>query len=318
MDTSPPPPGAIRSWTSSATRRSSSCGRCVGRDRAGAGGCWPSSRRSTRARARRTGSRWRSSARRGPTARSAPGQTVVELTSGNTGTGPGDRLPGAGAPVRRRDLAGQLGRAGPADDRAGGRGRRRRPGARRRSRARSRATTWRGSRSGRAESWPSATRSAPTSSRARPTSWRTSGTPGPRSGSNRAARVDVFLDLVGTGGTFTGVARALRRRNPALRAYVVEPEGAAVLAGRPVTEPAAQAPGGRLRPRRPAPARPHPGDRLPPGERRRGHRRRAVPRGRGGDLRRLLHRRPPRRRLAAPRRPRGRRHASPSSSATAA
>jgi cysteine synthase A len=49
--------------------------------------------------------------------------------------------------------------------------------------------------------------------------------------------VDVFLDLVGTAGTFTGVARALRRLNPALRAYVVEPAGAAVLAGKPVTDP---------------------------------------------------------------------------------
>jgi cysteine synthase A len=60
---------------------------------------------------------------------------------------------------------------------------------------------------------------------------------GPEIWEQSGGRVDVFLDLVGTGGTFTGVARALRQRNPALRAYVVEPEGAAVLAGRPVTNP---------------------------------------------------------------------------------
>ena len=56
--------------------------------------------------------------------------------------------------------------------------------------------------------------------------------------------VDVFLDFVGTGGTFTGVTRALRRENAALRAYVVEPESAAVLAGRPVTHAAHQIQGG--------------------------------------------------------------------------
>jgi cysteine synthase A len=60
---------------------------------------------------------------------------------------------------------------------------------------------------------------------------------GPEIWEQSTGTVDVFLDLVGTGGTFTGVARALRRRNPAVRTYVVEPEGAAVLAGRPVTEP---------------------------------------------------------------------------------
>ena len=60
---------------------------------------------------------------------------------------------------------------------------------------------------------------------------------GPEIWEQSGGRVDVFLDLVGTGGTFTGVARALRQRNPALRAYVVEPEGAAVLAGRPLTNP---------------------------------------------------------------------------------
>jgi cysteine synthase A len=58
---------------------------------------------------------------------------------------------------------------------------------------------------------------------------------GPEIWEQSGGSVDVFVDLVGTGGTFTGVARALRRCNPALRAYVVEPEGAAVLAGRPVT-----------------------------------------------------------------------------------
>jgi cysteine synthase A len=60
---------------------------------------------------------------------------------------------------------------------------------------------------------------------------------GPEIWEQSGGSVDVFLDLVGTGGTFTGVTRALRKHNPALRAYVVEPEGAPVLAGRPVIDP---------------------------------------------------------------------------------
>jgi cysteine synthase A len=49
--------------------------------------------------------------------------------------------------------------------------------------------------------------------------------------------VDAFVDCVGTGGTFAGVMRCLRRHNPSIRGYVVEPAGAAVLAGRPVMNP---------------------------------------------------------------------------------
>ncbi len=43
--------------------------------------------------------------------------------------------------------------------------------------------------------------------------------------------VTAFCDIVGSGGTFAGVMAALRARNGAVRGYVVEPEGAAVLAG---------------------------------------------------------------------------------------
>jgi cysteine synthase A len=60
---------------------------------------------------------------------------------------------------------------------------------------------------------------------------------GPEMWAQSAGAIDVFLDSPGTCGSFTGVTRALRRVNPALRAYVVEPSGAAVLAGRPVTDP---------------------------------------------------------------------------------
>ena len=43
--------------------------------------------------------------------------------------------------------------------------------------------------------------------------------------------VDVFLDFVGTGGTFSGVMRHLKQQNPHVRGYVVEPAAVAVLAG---------------------------------------------------------------------------------------
>ena len=47
----------------------------------------------------------------------------------------------------------------------------------------------------------------------------------------QAGQVDSFCDFVGSGGTFRGCAQALRAVNPAVRCYVVEPAGAAVLAG---------------------------------------------------------------------------------------
>jgi cysteine synthase A len=43
--------------------------------------------------------------------------------------------------------------------------------------------------------------------------------------------VDVVVAGVGTGGTITGVARALKARKPSLRAVAVEPEGSPVLSG---------------------------------------------------------------------------------------
>ena len=49
--------------------------------------------------------------------------------------------------------------------------------------------------------------------------------------------VDAFCDFAGTGGTFAGCAAALKEHDARVRCYLVEPAGAAVLAGVPVTDP---------------------------------------------------------------------------------
>jgi cysteine synthase len=46
-------------------------------------------------------------------------------------------------------------------------------------------------------------------------------------------QIDAFCDFVGTGGTYAGVTTALKKLKPAVNCYIVEPEGAAILAGRP-------------------------------------------------------------------------------------
>ena len=47
----------------------------------------------------------------------------------------------------------------------------------------------------------------------------------------------AFADFAGSGGTYGGTIRALKARNPELRGYLVEPEGAAVLSGQTVSQP---------------------------------------------------------------------------------
>jgi cysteine synthase A len=45
--------------------------------------------------------------------------------------------------------------------------------------------------------------------------------------------IHAFCDFVGTGGSFAGCAAAFKEHDPSIQCYVVEPEGAAVLAGEP-------------------------------------------------------------------------------------
>jgi cysteine synthase A len=44
-------------------------------------------------------------------------------------------------------------------------------------------------------------------------------------------KIDAFCDFVGSGGSFAGCATAFKEHNPSIRCYVVEPEGAAALSG---------------------------------------------------------------------------------------
>jgi cysteine synthase A len=50
-------------------------------------------------------------------------------------------------------------------------------------------------------------------------------------------RLDAFVAIVGTGGTFLGTSRYLKRRRSGILCAAVEPAGAEVLAGRPLAKP---------------------------------------------------------------------------------
>ena len=57
-------------------------------------------------------------------------------------------------------------------------------------------------------------------------------------------RFDAFCDFVGTGGSFAGCAAAFKRHSPSLGCFVVEPVGAAALKGEAVTNPGHRIQGG--------------------------------------------------------------------------
>jgi cysteine synthase A len=60
---------------------------------------------------------------------------------------------------------------------------------------------------------------------------------GPEFIAQAGGAIDAFCDLVGTGGSYAGCAMAFKEHDPSIQCYVVEPAGAAVLAGQPVTDP---------------------------------------------------------------------------------
>jgi cysteine synthase len=56
--------------------------------------------------------------------------------------------------------------------------------------------------------------------------------------------ISAFCDFVGSGGTFAGCAARLKEHDPSIRCFVVEPVGCAVLAGNPVSNPQHRIQGG--------------------------------------------------------------------------
>lgn len=69
-------------------------------------------------------------------------------------------------------------------------------------------------------------------------------TTGPELWQDSQGTLTAFVDFAGSGGTFAGTIRALQQRKPDLRGYLVEPMGAAVLAGQPANHPAHPIQGG--------------------------------------------------------------------------
>ena len=57
-------------------------------------------------------------------------------------------------------------------------------------------------------------------------------------------KIDAFCDFVGSGGTFAGCAAAFKEHDPRIQCYVVEPVGSAVLAGNAVSQPSHRIQGG--------------------------------------------------------------------------
>ncbi|XP_063531346.1 cysteine synthase-like [Cydia strobilella] len=60
---------------------------------------------------------------------------------------------------------------------------------------------------------------------------------GPEIWRQTGGHVDAFVATVGTAGTFTGVSKYLKEKNPEVVTYVVEPEGAEPIAGKTITKP---------------------------------------------------------------------------------
>ncbi len=50
-------------------------------------------------------------------------------------------------------------------------------------------------------------------------------------------KIDVFCDFVGSGSSFGGCAKAFKEYNPNIQCYIVEPANAAILSGKPVANP---------------------------------------------------------------------------------
>ena len=59
-------------------------------------------------------------------------------------------------------------------------------------------------------------------------------TTGPELVAQTGGAIDAFCDMAGSGGTVGGTSAALKQAIPGIKCFVVEPAGAAVLAGKPI------------------------------------------------------------------------------------
>ncbi|MYE25609.1 MAG: cysteine synthase family protein [Chloroflexi bacterium] len=55
--------------------------------------------------------------------------------------------------------------------------------------------------------------------------------------SHDSGGIDAFCDFIGSGGSFAGCAQFFKERDPSIQCYIVEPQGAAAFAGETVTRP---------------------------------------------------------------------------------
>jgi len=62
-------------------------------------------------------------------------------------------------------------------------------------------------------------------------------TTGPEIWAQANGEIDGFVDFLGSGGTFAGTARFLKAQDSSIRCYALEPEGAAAMAGAAVENP---------------------------------------------------------------------------------
>lgn len=60
---------------------------------------------------------------------------------------------------------------------------------------------------------------------------------GPELWEQSGGKIDAFCDFVGSGGTLAGTSKFLRAQNPDIKCYPIEPEGSAVIAGQDAAKP---------------------------------------------------------------------------------
>lgn len=60
---------------------------------------------------------------------------------------------------------------------------------------------------------------------------------GPELWEQSEGKIDAFCDFVGSGGTLAGTSKYLRSQNPKIKCYPIEPKGAAVIAGNDAINP---------------------------------------------------------------------------------